>query len=133
MLLIIESESVTINPWREDPIPEGSWILLVSPDLQARARVEAAAHPRGWRVEVRPPDAAGDPTLQGGVPAAAILDLDHMDDPAAWLDRLPARPGRLLGFYSHVRHGAGAAARAAGIEVYPRSRFWRELSGLLDG
>jgi hypothetical protein len=32
-----------------------------------------------------------------------------------------------------VQEEAGARARAAGIEVYPRGRFWRDLPLILSG
>jgi CheY-like chemotaxis protein len=41
-------------------------------------------------------------------------------------------PGRVLGYFSHVQEDTGRAARAAGVEAYPRSRFWRELPELLS-
>ena len=40
-------------------------------------------------------------------------------------------PPRVVGFYSHVREEIAAEAKAAGVEAYPRSRFWRELPSLL--
>ena len=42
-------------------------------------------------------------------------------------------PSRVLGYFSHVQEATGAAARAAGVEAYPRGRFWRELPSLLAG
>ncbi|MDP9068741.1 MAG: hypothetical protein M3N53_10430 [Actinomycetota bacterium] len=42
-------------------------------------------------------------------------------------------PSRILGYFSHVREDVGAAAAAAGVHAYPRSRFWRELPSLVEG
>lgn len=41
-------------------------------------------------------------------------------------------PQRVLGYFSHVQEATGAAARRAGLEAYPRSRFWREAASLLS-
>ena len=41
-------------------------------------------------------------------------------------------PDRVLGYFSHVQEETGRSAREAGIEAYPRGRFWRELPQLLE-
>jgi DNA-binding NarL/FixJ family response regulator len=66
-----------------------------------------------------------------------VVDLD--DGGAEVLEGLAGAaeqgllPRRVLGYFSHVQEETGNAARAAGIEAYPRSRFWRELPSLLTG
>lgn len=125
---IIESKSVTINLWREAGIPEEHYILLVSSDLQARVRAEAAAQQVGSQLQTVRPDQ--EPRL-ASTPRAVVLDLDQLDDVAGWLRATGLQNVRLLGFFSHVRVEAGAAARAAGVEVYRRGRFWKQLPELL--
>jgi hypothetical protein len=127
---IIESESVTINLWRRSGIP--TRLLLVSSDLQARVRVGEAAEPLGLEVAaIRP--GPGRPALEADL---VVLDLDEIGAVGEdWLGESAAPPNgpRVVGFFSHVQEEAGARARAAGIEVYPRGRFWRDLPLILSG
>lgn len=109
-------------------IPEERVVVLVSTDLQARVRVEAAVNPLGVRVEARRPD---DGRALPAEAALVVLDLDQVEDVAAWVETAGPLPGRVLGFFSHVQEEKGAAARAAGIEAHPRGRFWRRLAALL--
>lgn len=60
----------------------------------------------------------------GGTEALAALAT------AAEQDLLP---GRVLGYFSHVQEQTGKAAREAGVEAYPRGRFWRDLDSLIQG
>lgn len=130
MPLIIESECNTINLREEAHIPAAK-VLLVSRDLNARARVEAALPESA--------DLVTAPSL-GDVPSdvkLVLLDLDAGGRES--LDRVAVlqqeRPEvRWVGFYSHVDEELGAAAGDAGIEALPRGRFWRQLTDLLaDG
>lgn len=64
-----------------------------------------------------------------------VVDLDEggpevLEELAAARER-GLLPRRVLGYFSHVSQEVGAAARDAGVEVYPRGRFWRELTSLL--
>lgn len=127
MRSIIESESVIINFGREVDIPEGRHVLLISTDLQARVRAEAAAREAGMGLRAARPDVPADPD-DGTV--AVVLDLDQIESPAAWVERIGGR-ARVLGFFSHVQTDTGDEARAAGVEVYPRGRFWLRLSQIL--
>lgn len=128
MRSIIESESVTINLGAEGDIPDDRHVLLISTDLQARVRAEGAARDAGYELRSVRPDAPVEP---GAPPAAVVLDLDQIDDPGTWVARFEGT--RVMGFFSHVRTETGAEARAAGVEVYPRGRFWRRLSEILSG
>ena len=100
----------------------------MSSDLQARVRVQRASEAEGLALEVISP-ASG-----GAVPAAdvVVLDLDQIDDVSRWLETRELGAPRLLGFFSHVQRQSGAAAEAAGIEVYARGRFWRQIGQLLS-
>ena len=59
-----------------------------------------------------------------------VIDLDETEP-----DGLPGpgSAGRVIGYFSHVDEGTGAAAREAGIETYTRGRFWRDLDSILFG
>ena len=61
----------------------------------------------------------------------AVIDLDEAG--AGVVDDLRAEgfEGRVIGFFSHVNEELGAAAAAAGADVYPRGRFWRDLEAIL--
>jgi len=103
-------------------------IVVASADLQVRARVERAA-----------PDAVfTQPTgfSERLVEAALlVLDLDAGGQPA--IDEAVAyapvsdRPLRIVGFFSHIDDDLRLSAQGAGIEAYPRGRFWRDLPALL--
>lgn len=127
MLSIIESKSVSINLCPEAAIPEQAPILLVSSDLQARVRAEHAAHSAGLVVDTVAPSAGPRTEL----PALVILDLDQIEDVAEWVRGRDLSTTQLVGFLSHVQRQAGTAAEAAGVRVYPRGRFWRQLPQLL--
>lgn len=100
----------------------------MSGDLQARVRVQHAAEAEGLALEVISP-ASG-----GALPAAdvIVLDLDEVEYLSAWLGTRDVGTARLVGFFSHVQRESGAAAEAAGVEVYPRGRFWRQIGQLLS-
>ena len=104
-------------------------ILLVGSDLNARARLEKAAGASAVQV------AAG--TRLASVPPGVdtiVLDLDAggdglVEDVASLVPDHPEVS--FVGFYSHVDEALGSAAKAAGIDVYPRGRFWSELAEIL--
>lgn len=99
-------------------------LLYVGNDLVARSRLEQAARTTGTSVQ-----SAGCSDLKDH-PATSlvVVDLDACVDSLP--DSLPS--ARVVGYYSHVDDRIRARAEQAGIEAYPRSRFWRELEGLLD-
>ena len=106
-------------------------IVLASDDLNARARVLAAAADLDVDLVT-----VGPTGFSGALSSAAllILDLDRGREPA--LDELGAvaaddLPRSVVGFLSHVDAGLAAAARAAGCKAIPRGRFWGELPDLL--
>ncbi len=107
-------------------------IFLASGDLQARARVGAAAERIG--AEVVDGAAAGFGDRLEGIDTL-IIDLDAGREaalaelaPLAVDGRLPAR---VIGFFSHVDTDLEAAATAAGVETLRRGRFWRDLEKIL--
>ncbi len=127
MTLIIESEYTTINLDEEDDIPLLRIVLLAG-DLNARARLDGALPPE-VDVRVAPQSHAGELALQPG--DVVVIDLDEHG--AESVTELRARfDGRIVGYYSHVNRELGAAAQAAGAEIYPRGAFWKDLSQILS-
>lgn len=109
-------------------------IFLASGDLQARARVGAAAERIGAEVVEGAAVGFGD-RLEGV--DVLVLDLDAGRDaalaelaPLAVDGRLPAR---VIGFFSHIDTDLEAAASAAGVEPVRRGRFWGDLEEILRG
>ncbi|MEA2446467.1 MAG: hypothetical protein QOK47_104 [Actinomycetota bacterium] len=105
-------------------------VLLVSRDLNARARVEGAL---GTDLELTAVSSLNH--VPAGV-KLVLLDLDaggrELVDRVA--DLGAAEPGiRWIGFFAHIDEELGGLAREAGIEAVPRGRFWRELPDLLAG
>jgi hypothetical protein len=90
-------------------------IVAFAPDLADRSRIEAAI-----------PDVTFLKSLVD-LPAAdvVILDLSRVTDFPVFA------AGRVIGFGPHVDETMLERARAAGIEALPRSRFFRDLAGLL--
>ena len=104
-------------------------VVLASDDLNARARVLAAAAPLEVEVVLTAP--TGFTTVLAET-ALLILDLDRGREPALEeLAAAPTRPPTVVGFLSHVDAGLAAAARAAGCDPLPRGRFWGALPGML--
>jgi hypothetical protein len=86
-------------------------VVLVTSDLLMRSRLSEA-------VAVRP----GEPLPEADL---YLIDLDEtgpMEPPGG---------GRAIGYFSHVDEALGAAARAKGLEAWPRGRLLRELPTLL--
>ena len=109
-------------------------ILLISSDLQARARVGSAAEASSLTATSRSPR-GGRP---GPPPTAdiVVLDLDELgDDLDGWTEwaRSADPEPRVIGFFAHVQEATGTRGRALGLEVYRRGRFWRELAAILAG
>ncbi len=109
-------------------------IFLASGDLQARARVGAAAERIG--AQVVDGAAVGFADRLDGIDLL-VIDLDAGRDAAlaelallAVDGRLPAR---VIGFYSHIDADLEAAATAAGLEPVRRGHFWRDLEKILGG
>lgn len=111
-------------------------VLLASDDLNARARVLAAAEPLRIEVVDAPPAAYRD-RLAGA--DLLIIDLDGGREPA--LEELAAAmaageaPDEVVGFLSHVDGALARAAREAGCRAIARGRFWStlpEILGALD-
>ena len=111
-------------------------IVLVGRDLKDRDRL--------WRATEGLPDRTVAGTgaervlafLADNQPVdLVIVDLDDGGpEVLAALARAGERgllPDRVLGYFSHVQEDTGRAARAAGVEAYPRSRFWREIPSLV--
>ena len=65
-----------------------------------------------------------------------VLDLDRGRDRA--LDAVAAAreagltPAKVVAFVSHVDDDLVQAARRAGVDAWPRGRFWRSLEELLS-
>lgn len=109
-------------------------IFLASGDLQARARVAAAAERIGAEVV---DGAATDFGDRLEAIDTLIIDLDAGREaalaelaPLAADGRLPAR---VIGFFSHIDGDLEAAATAVGVEAVRRGRFWRDLEKILGG
>lgn len=98
-------------------------VAIVGGDLLGHARIRAAAARLGATVTVHPgPE----------VPAAdvVVVELEAVDP-----DALGPIPGstRVVGIYPHKDAALAARAEAAGIEAVPRSRFARDVEGVLTG
>jgi CheY-like chemotaxis protein len=108
-------------------------IVAVVPDLLIETRIEAAAKRLKASVETVSAQEATE-RIASTKPDLVIVDLAA---PGLDLEATgsAAREGRirLAGFYPHVDVALRAAATRAGIaHVYPRSRFLRELSTILQ-
>lgn len=109
-------------------------VTLASADLLARGRLEGAAATAGVGLSVVGPTQLLE-ELRRHVPRILILDLDA-GGPALLelLERARGEglgPERVVGFFSHVDDDLGRAATQAGVEAFPRGRFWREAATLL--
>jgi hypothetical protein len=135
--LIIESKCVSINLGRVRNIPERK-IVLVGRDLKDRDRLwRASEGVAGRAVAGTDPDRLLAFLTENQPVDLIVVDLDdggpELLAALATAAEAALLPGRVLGYFSHVREDTGRAARAAGVEAYPRSRFWRELPELLRG
>lgn len=105
--------------------------VLVSQDLQARARVLGAAERAGAQVAIVTHDDL--PVALEGADLL-ILDLDEgREDVLQAVSAAPAAelPDVVVGFVSHVDGDLARAARAAGVRAIARGRFWARLPELL--
>ena len=107
-------------------------VVLASDDLNARARVLAAAEGAGVEVVTTAPIgfAASLPDVD-----LLILDLDRgRNDALAELRaavEAGTAPSEIVGFISHVDGSLARDARAAGCRAVARGRFWASLPEIL--
>ena len=97
-------------------------VAIVGSDLMIESRVREAAARLGASVSVHespPAEVAAD---------VMIVDLEAIE-PAS----VATSSARIIGVYPHVRSDLAAAARTAGIEPIPRSRFVRDLDRIVGG
>ncbi|MDQ3646350.1 MAG: hypothetical protein M3345_05365, partial [Actinomycetota bacterium] len=88
----------------EDPSAARASVILVSDDLLARARVNAAATKAGVKLVVVAPGKETDLT---GQPAdLVVVDLDTVDP-----QTLTVTDENVVGYYSHIEPAKAAAAR----------------------
>ena len=116
-------------------MPNAERLVLVGGDLMARSRLEDAARRAGLEFAHV---AAHSPALDVAEDRSALIvvDLDSVGS-----EGLGALEGlghgdellRVIGYFSHVDAELGEAARRAGVETYPRGRFWRTLPDLIAG
>lgn len=102
-------------------------VLLVATDLMARGRLDAVL----GRLQADIIPVSNEGTIPQDV-ALVIADLDALGEDG--IERLAPRvPSgtRVIGYFSHVNEALGLAGRAAGFEVYPRGRFWRDTAELV--
>jgi len=107
-------------------------VLLASDDLNARARVLAAAEALGIEM-VEAPSTGYRSRLAGA--DLLILDLDRGREAA--LEELAEAitagetPDEVVGFLSHVDGALARAAREAGCRAVARGKFWSTLPEIL--
>ena len=110
-------------------------VLVVEADLLALGRLEATAASTGAAVRTCNVNDLSD-MLETRAFDLVVLDLDRGGEPA--LDSLAkARddgygPPEVVAFVSHVDDDLIEAARRAGVEAWPRGRFWRSLGEVLS-
>ena len=101
-------------------------VLFLGQNLMARDRADEAARRAG--VEMRHAAFGGHVSSESF--DLVIIDLDELGADRLTRLRVP-KAGRVVGYYSHVNVTLGRAASAAGIDPFPRGRFWRLLPKLL--
>lgn len=115
-------------------LPTEPFVLLVGGDLLGTDRLLTASRASG--LELKKTTAAGlEDVLVHSSPVLLVIDLDggHRDAVNA-VARARDRgllPDRTVGYFSHVDTALAESARAAGIEAWPRGRFWNSLGELL--
>ncbi|MDQ3956486.1 MAG: hypothetical protein M3285_13160 [Actinomycetota bacterium] len=114
--------------------PSERFILLVGGDLLGTDRLLTASRAAGF--ELRKTTVAGlEDALAHSSPALLVIDLDGgRHDAVNAVARARDRgllPDRTVGYFSHVDTTLADSARAAGIEAWPRGRFWNSLGDLL--
>jgi len=113
-------------------------IIVAVDDLLFSSKIrETARHAGAELMFARTPDAVLREARERR-PPLVIFDLNaDRIQPIPTIQALRQDPDlagiRLVGFVSHVRTDIIEAARAAGAEVMPRSRFVAELEQLLTG
>ena len=111
-------------------------VVLASDDLNARARVLAAANGAGVEVVTTASTGFADRLQDADL---LILDLDRGRNEALTELSTAAEAGnaprQVVGFISHVDGSLARDARAAGCRAIARGRFWASLAeifGLSD-
>jgi len=112
-------------------------VISVVPDMLMGTRIAVTAKQLGIDLVAALPEHAAEAT-RGAAADLVVVDLESLDDPAAWIRGLKQDPAlratRLLAFYPHVRNELREAAIASGADqVLPRSAFHRKLAELLAG
>ena len=106
--------------------------VLASDDLNARARVLAAAEGTGVAVVITGTTGFGAHLADSDL---LILDLDRGRDEAlaelVAATAAGAAPPTVVGFLSHVDGDLARTARAAGCRAIARGRFWASLPEIL--
>jgi DNA-binding NarL/FixJ family response regulator len=105
-------------------------VVLLDVELMARGRIDPVLERAGAEVS-----SSADPATVGDDVDLVIVDLDRVGAEGATRlgEALGARRVRVVGFLSHIDEALADAATKAGIEAYPRGRFWRELPDLVAG
>ena len=107
-------------------------VLFVGGDLNARARISAAAAAGGatWATSS---SAAILDRLSRDPFDLLILDLDGEGKEVlpflGEAEKRGIKPSDVIGYYSHVDVEGAEKARAAGVTPIRRGRFWRDLAG----
>ena len=130
-MMILECDTINLHYKRGIPVV----VVLISPDLMARSRVEEAAARAGVSV-VTAPAVDIERTLEQAEPEMVILDLDS-GGPDLLVRLRTARtlglvPERVIAYAGHIHDDLLNAAAAAGCEVVPRGRLWRRLSDMFQ-
>lgn len=107
----------------------GATVLLISRDLQARARVERAVTEVGATLTAA--TQAQLETIGSTRFDVVLLDLDEAEGSVGPGERLAKESGGRIGYYSHVSPELADKAATEGWRTIPRGRFWRELPELL--
>jgi hypothetical protein len=119
-----------LESWLSQSVAERRALAIVA-DLMGRSRLLDAAAKLGLELDFVSPSEAGK-RLEGDY-HLMILDLDESSSVLPLLQQpdAPQRPARVIGYYSHVREDIARDAAGAGVQAYPRGRFWRDLSAIL--
>jgi hypothetical protein len=104
-------------------------VLLVGGELMARSRIDEAARAAGMELVTAAtlPEASDFDSYE-----LVVLDLDSGGRAAVekWSEAGPTT--RSVAYVSHVDEDLMGLATAAGIETYPRGRFWRTLPEIIS-
>ena len=114
---------------------KSSTFLLVADNLLTTTRLSSSARAAGVAMEVVKVERAAQRCAELR-PAVVVVDLEAAPDVTALITALRAAlepgPGRVIGFYPHVRTELREAALSAGLdEAWPRSALDARLGALL--